>query len=189
MRIIKRSLLLFFSWTTSMLTTVFSSFNISDFTTWVCDKIQQQSGVFNGGCDFLQNGIICYFLYGFLLMPLSYFLITRMVSNSINFNDKKYHVKRRLFMRSCYYLLVYIISVSIMSLAIVILMNLLPIDLIFDDIYETFDKQSGWYSDGVYNFNPLFADFLIFVHTILPLSLCYAVSKTLRGNIVKCSLP
>lgn len=87
-------------------------------------------------------------------------------------------------MRSSYYLLVYIISVSIMSLTFMILIVLLRIDLMLDDLYKIMNKEYGWYSGEVYDSNPLFDDFFTFVHTLLPLSICYAVSNTLKKAIL-----
>lgn len=183
MKIIIKPLFLFFGLTTSMLGVLSVLFYFSDLTLWVCTKLQQQTHIFDGVCDFFQLGVACYFLYGFLFMPIFYIVINNIANKFVNANEKKQSKIKRLFVWSCYYTFVYIISVSIMSLALMILMSLLPLDLMFDDLYHAMKKEYGWYSGGAYDFNPLFADFLIFVHTILPLSICHAVSKTLRETL------
>lgn len=183
MKIIIKPPFLFFGLTTSMLSVLSTVFYFSDLTLWVCTKWKQQADIFDRVCDFFQLGVACYFLYGFLFMPVFYIIINSIANKFLNANEKKESKIKRLFVRSCYYTFVYIISVSIMSLALMILMCLLPLDLMFDDLYHTMKKEYGWYSGGAYDFNPLFADFLIFVHTILPLSICHAISKTLRETL------
>jgi len=170
--------------TTSMLAVLSTLFYFSDFTRWVCTRWQQHTDIFDGVCDFFQLRVACYFLYGFLLMPVFYMMVKNIANKLFYSNEKKHPTTNRLFMRSGYYLFVYIISVSIMSLTIMSLLFLFPIDLMFDDLYHTINKKFGWYSGGGYDFNPLFADFLIFVHTLLPLSICYAVSNTLKKAIL-----
>lgn len=169
--------IIFFSLTISLLNVAIINGLFYNLTGLVLIFINKKLGILSDsyGNQYLENLVY----YGFVItcvIPTYIIMIKIMTISSITSKSKNICF----FNKISYYILIYYISFSVTYFLTSSVNNLIPLDTLASYGYEYTHNQLGWYSREQFDFDPFLADAIIFTFTVIPFSLCYFISNSIK---------
>lgn len=169
--------IIFFSLTISLLNVAIINGLFYNLTALALSLINKKLGILSGSYEnqYLENLVY----YGFviaLVIPTYIIMIKIMTISSVASKAKNICF----FNKITNYILIYYISFSVTYFLTSFANNFISLDTLASYGYEYTHNQLGWYSSERYDFNPFLADAIIFTFTVIPFSLGYFISNSIK---------
>lgn len=175
--------IVFFSMTLSFSNVAFFNGLFYELTEWFCNHLHEYFHIFNKNYEFSTLRWLVYYGYGIILTPPTFFILKRVIKTI----DKiKHSTKSNIIIiltKIVYWITIYYISFSIVSFLIFIIDDLFSLEVLAHHSYKYTHDNLGWYTSETYDFDPFFADLLLFTFIAFPLISCYFTSKSIKKYI------
>lgn len=175
--------MMFFGLAVSFFTVALNNGFFYTLTVLICNYLNETLNILNKNYELSDLKWFVFYGYGLALATPTFFILKKIICTLAKIRKNTKSKTILFFINLARWIFIYYIGFSITSFIFMIAEDLFSIEELCRYAYKYTHDNLGWYTSEAYDFDPFFADLLLFTFIVFPLISCYFTSKSIKKHI------